>query len=476
MLTNIIRQRIRGWTSWGSRGNVTFTVTKITLPRLVARGSVTESDDLEGIMRGITRGVAAATLTVGLTAAAAGCGGGEQRETFTILQYETTSTAQYQAWQYAVELFEEKHPDVEVEFSSSSFDAIRSNARILLTGDDVPDVMLFNTGNADGGQLAAQGLIDPLTQIVEERGLDDLVTGSVRSLAVYDENGHAGSGDWYGVPNVASYFTFFYNADMLAEKGFDSPPKSMDELEAIFDAFLEDDITPVSSNAGQHAVLQTWWQLISGVAEREEIEDFMFLRGDPDLTGGAFREGTEKLEEWLEAGYLGSQLSGVDGDQMERAFIAGEFPFMANGTWAFTRINEEADFDWGTFTFPESNMNAGASGHLWGVPANAEAKELAYDWIEITLSPEVQNRIAELGGLPVAGDTDSIEDERMREMNQQFDEIQEGGGLSYYPDYPVPGLLDFQMSGLQGMTSGTTDSDAYLESLQEFYDAGSGSL
>lgn len=425
-------------------------------------------------MRGATRRLTAGVLTAGMTFGLAGCGGGEDQETFTILQYETTSTAQYQAWQYALELFEEKHPDVDVEFSSTSFDSIRSNARILLTGDDVPDAMLFNTGNADGGQLAAQGLMDPLTEMVEERGLDELVTDSVRSLAVYDENGHAGSGDWYGVPNIASYFTFFYNEEMLEEQGFEAPPETMGELEAMFDVFLEDDITPVSSNAGEHGVLQTWWQLISSVGDREEIEDFMFLTGDPDLTAGAFREGTEKIEEWLEAGYLGSQLSGIDGDEMERAFIAGEFPFMANGTWAFTRVEEEADFEWGTFTFPEATVNAGASGHLWGVPANAGNKELAYDWIEITLSPEVQNRIAELGGIPVAGDTEQIEDDRKREMNEQFDDIQDGGGLSYYPDYPVPGLLDFQVSGLQGMSNGTTDSGTYLEELQDFYDAGSG--
>jgi raffinose/stachyose/melibiose transport system substrate-binding protein len=419
--------------------------------------------------------MAAAAVTVLAGGALAACGGGSgggDGSTFTILQYETTSTAQYKGWQRALEIFQEAHPDVEVEFATTSFDSIRSNAKILLTGDDVPDVMLFNTGNADGGQLAAQGLLDPLTDVVEENGWDDDITGSVAALARYDENGHAGSGDWYGVPNVASFFTFFANDDLLAEQGYDAPPETVAELEEMFDAFLADGITPVSSNAGEHAVLQTWWQLISADADRQEIDDFIFLQGEPDVTSGAFASGTEKLQDWIGKGYLGSQLAGIKSDEMERAFIAGEFPFMAQGTWAFSRVAEEADFAWSTFAFPGSSLNAGASGHLWGVPANAAHKDLAYDWIATTLSPEVQNEIAAQGGIPVAGDTAAIEDPRMRVLNEQFDEIKAADALSFYPDYPVAGLLDFQMSGLQAMTNGSTDATAFLAGLQEFYDSG----
>ncbi|GAB3600137.1 ABC transporter substrate-binding protein [Microbacterium tumbae] len=421
--------------------------------------------------RNHVRGIAA-MAAVGITATAlVGCSPAED-DTFTILQYETTTTAQYKGWQKALEIFQEEHPEVKVEFATTSFDSIRSNAKILLTGDDVPDVLLVNTGNADAGQLAAQGLLDPLTDVVEENGWDDAVTGSVAALALYDENGHAGAGDWYGVPNTASYFGLYYNADMLTEQGFDGPPETLAELEEIFQSFVDSGVTPVSSNAGEHAVLQTWWQLISSFADRQEIDDFILLQGEPDVQAGAFREGTEKLQEWLDDGYLGSQLAGIKADEMERAFLAGEFPFMANGTWSFSRMKDEAPFDWGLMTFPEAQLNAGASGHLWAVPANSRQKELAYDWIATTLSPEVQNEIAAQGGIPVAGDTESIEDPQIKSMNEQFDAIKAADALSYYPDYPVAGLLDYQMSGLQGLTNGSTTVDDFLTGLQDFYDAG----
>ncbi len=430
----------------------------------------------------------AAALALVLSACGGGGGGGETGTgggepaadgeltgTCTVLQYEATTTAQAKGWVKAQEIFKEQHPDVELEWSTTSFDSIRANAKILLSGSDVPDVLLFNTGNADGGQLAAQGLLDPVTDIVASNGWDDIVTGSVAALAIYDENGHAGKGDWYGVPNTASYFTFYYNKEMLAEHGFETMPETMADLEAMFDALLAEGVTPVSSNAGEHAVLQTWWQLISSVGDREQIDSFILLDGPVDTTSGAFIEGTEKLQAWLEAGYLGSQLAGIKGDEMERAFIAGEFPLMANGTWAVSRVNDEAPFDWGTFRFPEASLNAGASGHLWGRPSNAKNKGCFEAWVEATMTPEVQNLIANEGGIPVAGDTEAIEDERLRAMNEQFDEIKDADALSFYPDYPVPGLLDFQMSELQGMANGTVDAAEFMSALQDFYDAGSAS-
>ena len=88
------------------------------------------------------------------------------------------------------------------------------------------------------------------------------------------------------------------------------------------------------------------------------------------------------------------------------------------------------------------------------------------------MSPTVQNEIGQLGGLPVLGDPAAITDERMKEMNEIFIELRDGDKLSFYPDYPVPGLLDVQMNGLQSLTSGSITAEEFLKNMQEFYEAG----
>ena len=44
--------------------------------------------------------------------------------------------------------------------------------------------------------------------------------------------------------------------------------------------------------------------------------------------------------------------------------------------------------------------------------------------------------------------------------------------LSYYPDYPVIGFLDFIQEHMQAMSNGNETAQEYLDALQSFYDEG----
>ncbi|RCK68094.1 extracellular solute-binding protein [Desertihabitans brevis] len=420
------------------------------------------------------RAAAAATLTLCLTAVA-GCTSDTGGDTFTILQYEDPTTAQGQGWARAVEIFQERHPDVTVDFQTTSFDAMRQNARITLAGNDTPDVVEFNKGNADGGQLAAQGLLEPLTEEAEARGWDQLVTGGMQSFARYDENGLAGSGDWYGVPNIGEYVMFYYNEDVFAEAGIEQPPTTLDELEQTMATLQQAGVTPVSSSASTSQgfnQMWLWYSLVSAEADRQQIDDFMFLRQPVDFSAEPWRSATERFVEWTEAGYFGEDLAGLNYEQATVNFLSGQSGMLMWNQGIFDRVRDEADFEWGYFTMPAANLTMGSSGHLWGVPSGADNKDLAYDWIDITLSPEVQNLIGENGGLPLAGDTAAIPDEVTRTYTERFDELVEADALSFYPDYPVPGFLDFIQSNMQAIANGNQTADGYLTALQEFYDEG----
>jgi raffinose/stachyose/melibiose transport system substrate-binding protein len=429
----------------------------------------------------VRRRLIAATATLAAAAAAlTGCAGsssGSGGETFTIVQYENPDSAQGQGWALALEMFKEKHPDVTVDYQTTSFDAIRQNAKIMLSGNDVPDVMEFNKGNADGGQLAAQGLLDPITDLVEERGWDEKVSGAMASFARYDENGNAGSGEWYGVPNIGEYVMFYYNEDLFAEAGVTEIPTTLEGFEAAMDKMLAAGITPISSSAATSQgfnQMWVWYSLVSQAAgsDRSEIDDFMFLKKDIDFSTGAWAEGTQRFQEWIEKGYVGSDLGGLSFEQATVNFLSGDTGMLIWNNGEFARIREQATFDWNYFTLPGAELTMGSSGHLWGIPAKADNKDLAADWIDITLSPEVQNLIGQKGGLPLAGDTATIEDEITRTFTERFDELVEADAMTFYPDYPVPGFLDFIQTHMQAMSNGNETADEYIAALQEFYDTG----
>lgn len=428
--------------------------------------------------RNVLRVVAAAAATA-VAFSLAGCAGGAAAgggdQTFTILQYENPETAQGQGWQLALEIFKKKHPDVKVDYQTTSFDAMRQNAKITLTGDDVPDVIEFNKGNADGGQLAGQGLLAPLTDAVEKYGWDEKITGGMQAFAKYDEQGLAGSGDWYGIPNIGEYVMFYYNKDLFAKAGITEEPTTLEEFEAAMDKLLAAGITPISSSAATSQgfnQMWVWYSLVSAAAERESIDDFMFLREPVDFAESPWGDAAARFEEWIKKGYVGTELGGLNFEQATVNFLSGDKSMLIWNQGEFARIREQADFPWGYFTLPGANMQMGSSGHLWGVPANATNKELAYDWIDITLSEEVQNKIGQLGGLPLAGDASTIEDDVTRQFTERFDELVDADTLSFYPDYPVPGFLDFIQSGMQAMSNGNLTAEEWTADLQEFYDEG----
>ncbi|HEY3546891.1 MAG TPA: carbohydrate ABC transporter substrate-binding protein, partial [Propionicimonas sp.] len=106
---------------------------------------------------GLVLVAAAASLTLALTACsgsptttstAGGSASAAEPKTLTIWDYESDDSAMGQAWAKAVEIFKAKHPDVTVKEEAQTFEQIQKNAKIVLTGDSVPDVMEYNKGNA----------------------------------------------------------------------------------------------------------------------------------------------------------------------------------------------------------------------------------------------------------------------------------------------------------------------------------------
>lgn len=418
------------------------------------------------------RVVAAGVSVVVAAAALSGCASsGGDGDTFTIAQYEDPATPQHKAWEAAVAQFQAEHPDVEVKFVDINGDSINVQGKLLLTGKDVPDVVEANTGNATIGQLAAQGLVENLSEEAEARGWDEKIPSSMSALARYDETGKAGSGEWYGVPNTGIYYLMYYNKAMFEEAGITELPTSMEELEQIFDDFVAAGQVPVSSN-GEFGLLQLWGQLVAAEADRELADAYQFFDGDVTFAGSAFERGTQRLVEWIQKGYLGDRLAALTQEQMQTAFSSGDYPMMANGSWYFSLAEQNASFDWGTFAFPGASLTEGASGHLWAVPANADNKELAYDWIDLTLGAGVQDEIAQQGELALLAEPDVIEDEKVRDFAADFRDVVDGDSLMLFPDYPVPGLQQFLQSGLQSFANGSTDVDGFLVSFQSFYDDG----
>ena len=376
-----------------------------------------------------------------------------------------------QAWAKAEEIFKQKHPEVSLKVEKQTFEQLQKNAKIVLTGDEVPDLMEYNKGNSTSGQLASQGLIDPFTEKAKEFGWDKKLAESIQTTARYTEDGLMGDGDWYGLPNYGEYVYVFYNKKMFEEAGV-SIPTSLEEFENVLQTFVDKGITPLAGAGAEYPAGQLWYQLVLAHADRAFVDAYQLFDGNVDWAADPILSGAKQFADWVQKGYLKADSAGLTAEDMGTAFIAGDYPIMYSGSWWFGRLVEEMKDDWGQFLFPGSNLHPGSSGNVWVVPANAKNKELAYEFMDITMSTEVQNLLGQKGGLPVAGDPSVIEDEKTKEMTENFAGINESDGLAFYPDWPVAGFYDQVVSTMQSLINGSKTPEQAMADLGNQYEKG----
>jgi len=421
-----------------------------------------------------TRTIAVAASLAAAALALSGCSGGGSEaddDTLRLWHYEGADSAMGKAWDEAIKVFEEE-TGATVEFEEKSFEQIRSTASQVLNSDEAPDLLEYNKGNATAGLLSSQCLLTPLDDAVEEYGWDDQLAPSLQTTAKYDENGIMGSGSWYGVPNYGEFVEVYYNKDAFAAAGLEVPT-TLDEFEDVLAAFAAQGVTPLAESAAEYPLGQLWYQLALSKADRQFVDDYQLYENPVDWTGDEISYATETVADWTEKGYISADSSGLKAEDAGVGFISGDYPIFFSGSWWYGRFQSEiSDFEWGTFLFPETELSPGSAGNMWVVPEQAKNKELAYQFIDITMRPEIQAILGNNGGVPVAADEADITDPKSQELIANFNALTEKDGIAFYPDWPTPTFYDELNAALQELVNGTKAPADVQQQLGEQYQAG----
>lgn len=429
-------------------------------------------------MARITRRTRTLTALAAFTAAGlalSGCStGGDEGgddQTLKLWHYEGADSAMGKAWAEAIAIFEDE-TGATVEFEEKSFEQIQKTASQVLDTDAAPDLMEFNKGNATAGFLASTGLIADISDAVDEYGWAEMLAPSLQTTAKYSEDGVMGGDTWYGIPNYGEFVGVYYNLDAFAAAGLEVP-ETYDEFVAVLDAFVEQGITPLAEAGAEYPLGQLWYQLALMKADRGFVDDYQLYANPVDWEGEEITYATETLKEYVDKGYIASNVSSIKAEDAGVSFINGTSPIFVSGSWWYSRfVNEATGFDWTMTAFPEAELSLGSSGNLWVVPENASNKELAYEFIDITMRPEIQAIIGNNGGLPVAADPADITDEKSQELISAFNGVLEDDGLSFFPDWPAPGFYDVIVAELQGLITGVQDVATTNANLAEQYEEG----
>ncbi|NUT46240.1 MAG: extracellular solute-binding protein [Saccharothrix sp.] len=402
--------------------------------------------------------------------AVAGCGGAEESgdpNTLKLWHYEGPDSAMGVAWAEAIKQFEASHPGVKVKFEEKGFEQIQKTASMVLNSKDAPDILEYNKGNATAGLLSKQGLLADLSDEVAKRGWDKKLGPGIDTTAKYDDRGVMGSGKWYGIPNYAEYVMVYYNKTMFDQQGL-PVPKTLDDLTAAMAKFVAAGVTPIALGGAEYPAHQLFYQLALTKADREWVNKFQRYTGDVNFHDNTWVFGAETFAKWLREKYISKDSAGMKAEDMGLAFMQGKNPIMISGSWWYGRVKAQVkDFEWASVPWP--GMTSGSSGNLWVVPKGSKNKQLAYDFIEITMSPAIQDKLRDAGGIAVAPSGTPATDPATVRLNDDFKALSDADKLAFYPDWPAPGFYDAQVTSVQKLIAGQLGPHEVLTEMADYY-------
>lgn len=277
-----------------------------------------------------------------------------------------------------------------------------------------PDV--FWIPGTDVGTFAKAGAILNVYDLAEAAGFDYSVfyPQQVAQLT-YNPESMNNEGALWGLPRDASSFALYYNADLFAEAGLDTPDQMMADGNWNWDTFTEtvQAISELSSgdNKIYGAGMNSWWAnwLVWLNAANNNGRNNYF---NEDASGcGLNTPGTTEAFAFLSNIYS-NEWAVPYGQDSEAPFVAGSVGMFMNGRWAAPNAIKNIGFNWNVAELPEA-PNGGKSNWLfWGayvVNAKSANPEQAFELATRLTSVAVQSQVTALGAnIPSQNNEDAV--------------------------------------------------------------------
>ena len=309
--------------------------------------------------------------------------------------------------EFAVEQFNEIHPDVEVDFERQQWDGIVERLTTALSSNDSPDIVEF--GNTQAQSFEAAGAVADLTEFRSDLGGDDLLE-SLAEAGTYEDK-------FYGVPYYAGARIMIYRTDLFEEAGIEVPT-TLDETLAAGVALNEANTdTPNFSGfylpgKNWYAMLSFLWESGGDIAVQEDGEWVGQLDSPESIEGLTFFK--EMFDE------ANNAPADADDATDYLAFCNGEVGMMPAPGWKPGQILNEDDGcpeledSIGVFALPGAEAGTTApvflGGSVLSISAQSEMPDVARDLLEIMISPEYQAQFASNGVIPaLQSELDAVE-------------------------------------------------------------------
>ncbi|MGM7719787.1 ABC transporter substrate-binding protein [Metabacillus sp. Hm71] len=355
---------------------------------------------------------------------------------------------------------EELNGEITLEYTFVNLKQYNNVLSTQLAAGEGPDII------SDGASFPARIKAGYLLDITKEEYLQDFNESGLQLTSANNKI--------YGIPSYGWYSGMWYNKDIFDEYNL-TPPETFDELIKVSDVLSEKGIQPLGFGLSDG---DTVWHSLVGYLENEYYHnggpgtkfDEEFALGEEKLNGNV-NDYVENWKELINKGFINEKMLGLSGEQALADFISGKTAFFNGGPWQYETL-KNAGLNFGMISHLGSNPNekwlVGGPAVNFGINKNSKNIENAKKVLKVIASEKVQQTFLE-SNTGAFSYFKGIEQELPEEYSA-ISEILSSGRVGVNWDrwgvnMPAQTMIDEGIKQLQGMISGTTDTEYFLEAL-----------
>jgi len=362
------------------------------------------------------------------------------------------------------------HPNITIEITILANENFKTKLTTVMQSGEPPD-LFWSMGGGVMSEYAKAGLLLDITAYLDRDGWRN--TFLPAALGMYSFEGKN-----YGVPWTMGMAGFWYNKDLFAHAGIDSPPTTWTELLEDVQILKDAGITPIAVGEGDKWPGAFYWEYLALRIGGKAAFDAAYSR-DGSFTDAPFVEASEKLQELValepfQSGFLGM----TSGD--EATLIGnGEAAMVLNGEWELADIKDNSldglglGEKGGWFPFPAVEGGAGDPADTlggcdgWAVGINAPQE--AVDFLKYVSSVDSQIAQAEIGMcIPVVKGAEEGLDDPLIKLVQQTNAAAKY--LQVYYDQALPPAVGSVVNdSVQGLFAGTLTPEQATQAIEDSF-------
>jgi raffinose/stachyose/melibiose transport system substrate-binding protein len=375
--------------------------------------------------------------------------------------------------------FEAKYPNVTVKVQFRDFASWIKQAKLVAASDNPPDVFAGNQGYQLDGELVKAGLIKPLDEYAKAYGWTESFTPETLQQFEWSDDGSTfGEGTLWGVAQSGQSTGVFANKAKLAEAGIDPASlKTFDDFDAALATLREklpaDEPVIALGNKDQYGAIHLWGMVQGAYTPAQDMRDWIFHKDGATFDTPGNLESLKKIKEWADKGYLGKgdSFNARNDSEAAIAFGKGEGAFMLGGNWNAATAKDGLGDDAIFFDMPPGDEGKAVAIGSASVPIHISAKtkqaDLAAAYIDFITGPTAGQALVDTQQVPAATDgTAEPSDQLGKDVKAGWDQLVEDGGLTLYPDWSSPTMLQTMGQTFQEMLAGRIPPEEVISKTQ----------